>query len=145
MTIKTLAHYSVRTSDLEASKRFYIDVLGLREGYRPAFNFPGAWLYLGEDESDYGTVHLLGTSGDGAGLSEYLGGRALGQGTGNLDHIAFLSTGLPSVRSRLRSAGIDFRERTVPNLGLHQIFLEDPSGVTIELNFPAQEATEHSQ
>ena len=42
--------------------------------------------------------------------------------------------------SRLKSAGFNFRERTVPNLGLHQVFFKDPSGVTIELNFPAEEA-----
>jgi hypothetical protein len=31
-------------------------------------------------------------------------------------------------------------ERTVPSLGLRQVFLTDPSGVTIELNYPAAEA-----
>ena len=30
-------------------------------------------------------------------------------------------------------------ERTVPVLGLHQVFIKDPNGVTIELNFPASE------
>jgi catechol 2,3-dioxygenase-like lactoylglutathione lyase family enzyme len=140
MAIKKLAHYSVRASELEKSKRFYIDVLGFKDGFRPPFNFPGAWLYHGDDESDYGIVHLLGPGPDGAGLSEYLGDRALGQGTGTLDHIAFLATNLPDMHARLNSAGISFRERTVPSLGLHQVFFEDPSGVTIELNYPAEEA-----
>jgi catechol 2,3-dioxygenase-like lactoylglutathione lyase family enzyme len=76
----------------------------------------------------------------GSGLAEYLGDRALEQGTGNLDHIVFLATDLPETYARLKSAGVDFRERTVPSLDLHQVFLEDPSGVTIELNFTAEEA-----
>jgi hypothetical protein len=39
----------------------------------------------------------------------------------------------------LRAENIGWRDRTVPSLGLHQVFIEDPSGVTIELNFPAAE------
>jgi hypothetical protein len=34
---------------------------------------------------------------------------------------------------------VPYRERTVPGLGLHQLFIEDPSGITIELNYPADE------
>jgi hypothetical protein len=39
----------------------------------------------------------------------------------------------------LEAENIAWRDRTVPSLGLHQVFIEDPSGVTIELNFPAEE------
>jgi hypothetical protein len=41
---------------------------------------------------------------------------------------------------RLKAMNLPYRERTVPGLGLHQLFLEDPSGITIELNFPLNEA-----
>jgi hypothetical protein len=44
------------------------------------------------------------------------------------------------MRDTLRREHLEFRERTVPDLGLHQVFVEDPSGVTIELNFPCAEA-----
>ncbi len=44
------------------------------------------------------------------------------------------------MRARLKEAGLPYRERTVPSLGLHQVFVEDPSDVTIELNYPASEA-----
>lgn len=140
MRLGKLAHYSVRTTDLAASLRFYTEALGLREGFRPPFDFPGAWLYLGDDESDYGVVHLIGSAG--AGLDAYLGRRdqhAL-NGTGALDHIAFLATDLAALRQRLDRLGVQRQERTVPALGLHQVFISDPSGVTIELNFPATEA-----
>jgi len=40
---------------------------------------------------------------------------------------------------RLQDSNLPYRERTVPGLGLHQLFVEDPSGITIELNYPADE------
>jgi hypothetical protein len=35
--------------------------------------------------------------------------------------------------------GIPFRQRTVPEIKLHQIFLDDPNGIVIELNYSAAE------
>ncbi len=143
MPISKLAHFSVRTTDLEASRRFYTQILGFKEGFRPAFKFPGAWLYRGGDEADYGVVHLIGIDrNDPAGLVEYLGDKdaASLHGSAAVDHLAFLATDLRAMRETLLGQALAFRERTVPDLGLHQVFLEDPSGVTIELNFPAAEA-----
>ena len=143
MPIQKLAHFSVRTSDLEASRRFYCGALGFKEGFRPPFKFPGAWLYRGDDEAEFGVVHLIGIDrNDPTGLVDYLGDKdesAL-HGSAAVDHLAFLATDLEGMLHRLRGAGLELRERTVPNLGLHQVFVEDPSGVTIELNFPAAEA-----
>lgn len=145
MSINKLAHYSVRTTDLAASKRFYTNVLGFKEGFRPAFKFPGIWLYLGGDEADFGVIHLIGIdANDPNGLVEYLGDKdsnAL-KGSGAVDHVAFLASDLGQMRTNLQSEGVPYRERTVPDLGLHQVFFEDPSGVTIELNYPANEALE---
>lgn len=45
MTIQGLNHFTVLTEDLEATRRFYAEVLGLTEGERPPFGFPGAWFY----------------------------------------------------------------------------------------------------
>lgn len=144
MEIKRLAHYSIRTPDLEASRHFYKDILGLAEGFRPPFDFPGAWLYLCGSDADYGVVHLIGTGPQGQpGLTQYLGSKSDdARGSGCIDHVAFLASGLTGMRQRLADAGLPFRERTVPHLGLHQLFIEEPSGVTVELNFPAEEATE---
>ena len=141
MPISKLAHFSIRTTDLEKSCCFYEQILGFRRGYRPPFNFPGAWLYKGGDEADFGTVHIIGVDPDNPdGLAAYLGDKALpATGTGTVDHIAFLATGVEAMWQTLRAAGIAYRDRTVPSLGLHQVFIEDPSGVTIELNFPAEE------
>ncbi|MFD1554593.1 VOC family protein [Paraburkholderia silviterrae] len=141
MPVSKLAHYSIRTLDLERSCRFYERVLGFKRGYRPPFDFPGAWLYMGGDEGDYGTVHIIGVDPENPdGLNAYLGDKALpATGTGTVDHIAFLATGVQAMWDTLRAESIAWRDRTVPSLGLHQIFIEDPSGVTIELNFPAAE------
>lgn len=142
MPIKRLAHYSIRTTDLERSRKFYTEVLGFRVGYRPDFKFPGLWLYNGPDDGDFGIVHIIGIDlNDPAGLIEYLGDRDPHEtGTGTVDHVAFLATGLREMHAALKRAGLTWRDRTVPNLKLHQLFVEDPSGVTVELNFPAEEA-----
>ena len=143
MPIAKLGHFSIRTTDLRRTCDFYRDVLGFEEGFRPPFDFPGAWLYRGGDEGDFGTVHVIGIDPDDpAGLVAYLGDKSEARlaGSGAIDHVAFLATDLPDMHRRLRQTGIAFRERTVPSLELHQIFVEDPSGVTIELNYPAAEA-----
>jgi len=142
MAIDRLAHFSVRTTDLPASRRFYTEALGFIEGYRPPFEFPGAWLYRPGEDTDYGIVHLVGVDPrDPEGLKTYLGDRPLDAlvGSGAVDHLAFMASGLGQTTSRLRALHLDYRERTVPSLGLHQVFVEDPSGITIELNFSADE------
>jgi catechol 2,3-dioxygenase-like lactoylglutathione lyase family enzyme len=134
MAIRKLDHFSIRTSRLDETKAFYVDVLALTDGPRPPFKFPGAWLYCGTDA----LVHLIGVD---PATTEYLGDKEGGNtiGTGSLDHVAFIASGLSEMRQRLTEAGTLFRERTVPDLGLHQLFIDDPNGVTIELNYPASE------
>ena len=143
MTISKLAHYSIRTTDMEASRRFYTEILGFKVGYRPPFKFPGIWLYLSDDKEEYGTLHIIGIDPDDPeGLIDYLGDKSPDslKGSGALDHIAFNATGLAEMRATLKACGIEYRERTVPDLGLHQVFVADPSGIVIELNYPAAEA-----
>lgn len=141
MTIRKLAHFSIRTSRLEDSVRFYVDILGLKVGFRPALGFPGAWLYQGDDEAEYGVVHLIGTAGDKGAVAAYLGERVeTGDGTGALDHLAFLADDMKAFSERLEQHKITYWARTVPTLGLRQLFFSDPSGLTIEMNFPAAEA-----
>jgi len=60
-------------------------------------------------------------------------------GSGAVDHIAFFANGLEEKIALLKKFQIPYRERTVPVLKLHQIFLDDPNGVVIELNYPAEE------
>lgn len=143
MPVGKLDHYSIRTPEVEASRRFYTEVMGFTAGFRPPFKFPGIWLYNGAQYPETtGVVHIIGIDpNDPQGLKDYLGDRDVTslQGTGTVDHMAFVATGLADMRARLQNHGIAFRERTVPSLGIHQVFFEDPSGVTLELNYPAAE------
>ncbi len=144
MPVGRLDHYSIRTLDIEASRRFYTEVMGFTAGFRPPFDFPGLWLYNGAQYPETtGVVHIIGIDPDNPqGLKDYLGDRdpASLAGTGTVDHMAFTATGLADMRARLSRNNVAFRERTVPSLGIHQVFFEDPSGVTLELNYPAAEA-----
>ncbi|MDP1532319.1 MAG: VOC family protein [Rubrivivax sp.] len=140
-----LNHFSIRSLDLPACERFYCGLLGLEVGPRPPFPFPGLWLYAG-DTAQYSNavVHIIGIDrNDPEGLKQYLGDRDESslEGTGAVDHLAFFATGLAATLARLRAQGVECRERMVPLLGLHQVFVDDPQGVVIELNFPADEKT----
>lgn len=137
MAIVKPAHYSIRTADLPGSQRFYTEVLQLRVGFRPAFNFPGVWLYPDENESELGAVHLIGVDPNSRGMSDGVGDRSdeFLRGSGSVDHIAFLATDWPRMRQRCNALGIPYRMQRMPSLDLIQVFLVDPSGVTIELNY----------
>ena len=143
----SLNHCSIRTVDLEACRRFYTEVLGLEVGPRPDFPFPGLWLYAGDTSvSTNAALHIIGIDRDHPeGADQYLGQRHAGglRGSGAIDHIAFFATGLADMRAKLQRLGIAVRERTVPNLGLHQLFVDDPNGIVIELNYAASERALH--
>jgi catechol 2,3-dioxygenase-like lactoylglutathione lyase family enzyme len=139
----SLNHFSIRTLDLSATTRFYADILGLQVGPRPSFPFPGVWLYSG-DHANYANavVHVIGLDPNNPnGLNQYLGERDNSglHGSGAIDHVAFFVSGLAAMQSKLTSLGIDFRVREVPVLGLIQVFLDDPNGVVVELNYPSTE------
>jgi catechol 2,3-dioxygenase-like lactoylglutathione lyase family enzyme len=118
VALSRLDHVTVLCSDLERSRRFYAAALGLVDGDRPPFDFPGAWLYVG----DRPVVHLVGGRNEGI------------KGTGSFDHVAFAATDLERTRRRLSEAGVEYRETKVPGRPLHQVFVVDPDGVTIEIN-----------
>jgi catechol 2,3-dioxygenase-like lactoylglutathione lyase family enzyme len=91
------------------------------------------WLYQG----GVAVVHVIGIDPtDSSGLQDYLGDRTEGcTGSGMVDHVAFAATDIDAVRAKIEGAKLPFRERQVPAMALRQIFVEDPSGITIELNF----------
>src|SRR5581483_11385853 len=132
-----LDHYTLRTRKPEETVHFYTTVLGLKEGWRPPFKFPGHWLYIGETP----VVHIITIGDSEKELRGYVGARKEGPGSGSLDHIAFRCQGLSATQDRLLGLGVDFRERVVPNLEQHQLFIEDPNGVHIELVFDSSEST----
>jgi len=107
VTIIRLAHYAIHTSDLEASRRFYTEVMGFRVGYRPSFPFPGIWLYQHEEQSEFGIVHIIGLDPDDPkNLEGYrgIGSNKPRSGTDSFDHIAFLAKDWPQMRTPLPSS-----------------------------------------
>jgi catechol 2,3-dioxygenase-like lactoylglutathione lyase family enzyme len=130
MPLNGLHHYTLRPVDLEATKDFYVDLLGLEIGYRPPLAFPGYWLYTGGEP----TVHLIGPRESERGLPP----REAGE-TGLLDHIAFSCTGLAAMKGKLAERGVAYEERVIPRDGQVQLFLKDPNGVAVELNYPDTE------
>jgi catechol 2,3-dioxygenase-like lactoylglutathione lyase family enzyme len=123
MGIDGMNHFTVLTDDLEASRDFYIGVLGLEEGHRPPLGFPGAWLYSG----DQAVLHIIA-------------GRPLPETrAGVLDHMAFSASNLPGMVQKLQSRGIEYTLRQQAQSGIWQLFCFDPSGAKVELDFDPSE------
>jgi catechol 2,3-dioxygenase-like lactoylglutathione lyase family enzyme len=126
--ITGLFHVAIKTGDLDRSIFFYRDVMGLSEAQRPDFGYPGAWL-------------TIPTPGGASIIHLYAGGPALGPdgvapvGTGAIDHISLSAFGYHSFCDRIRKAGLDWREFSVPGTTLWQIFVYDPNGVQLEITF----------
>lgn len=138
MPLSHLEHILIQAEDIHRTRDWYVDVLGFREGPAPNFKFPVVWLYLGDRD----IVHL--TQG-GKNISDnrkaYLGQHSEAvHGSGVVDHVAFRCSGLRDMMERLRLRNVDFRQRMVDSEGLFQLFLIDPNGVKIELNFSNAEA-----
>src|SRR5262245_6797540 len=100
MAVDLLQHINVRAADLERSKDFYVNVLGLAVGVRPPIVEPGYWLYLGHQP----VVHL----------SPRLANSTAGSGGGAVDHIAFHGVDFEVMRERLGALGLAFREALIP-------------------------------
>jgi catechol-2,3-dioxygenase len=119
-----LNHYNLRADHtlMEALCRFYVDVIGMRVGARPAFNFAGYWLYLGNQP----VLHLVE-----APLTE----KRTSHVRGTFDHVAFTCEDLSAFEAHLKQCGAAYRKAIVPGTTVCQLFLTDPAGNGVELNF----------
>ncbi len=122
MQIGKLDHVNLRTNQLDKMIDWYTNILGMRSGPRPDFQFPGAWMYGGDDAS----VHLVAVDGDP------------GQGSENplkLEHFAMQATGRKSFEARLNEAGEKFEILEIPDFGITQYNVWDPDGNHIHIDF----------
>lgn len=143
MPLAHIEHYLIAADDMEATKAWYCSVLGMTEGWHPEFNFPVYWLYLdGKDVVHIGQNAKHATDNQ----KTYLGRTSenTGTGTGAIDHIAFRATGLPAMMAHLKQHKIEFKERRANGQSLYQLFMFDPNGIKVELNFDAAEAVGHT-
>jgi len=132
MPVTELNHYLIRANDLERTKDFYCEVLGFEVMPRPDFPFPGYWLGVNGRIQ----VHMAQAGVPNSKLY-YLGSpkNAATNNSGVIDHVAFLATDPDGFVKRLKSLGVPCRPRNFPESGLYQLFVKDPDGLTVELNF----------
>ena len=119
MPALSLDHYNIYCADLESTVRFYERYVGLTNGDRPPFPFPGAWMYAGEKA----ILHLISESG------------RTDQGSGAIDHFAINCADIRGTLDQIKQDGLPFEVKKVPARPLQQVFVHDPDGVMIELNF----------
>jgi catechol 2,3-dioxygenase-like lactoylglutathione lyase family enzyme len=131
MGVSTLEHITIRCAQLQRTRDFYVEILGLSEGARPNFPFRGHWLYLG----GVPVVHLVAASDKAGAWSREIVIPDAAQGTGSFDHVAFRGDDANVMKEKLVQAGLSYRERTVPGGAISQLFVLDPEGVTVEINF----------
>src|SRR4051794_16162104 len=126
MSVLCLNHYNLTApwEMLEQLRDFYVDVVGLSVGDRPDFARKGFWLYAG----DKPIVHLI-VCQDG---DVRAGGEVA---PSFIDHIAFTCKGLSEAVERLKAHGVVYKLSEVPSRHQVQIFVSDPAGVGVELNF----------
>ena len=140
MTVHHIQHFLLQTADIEATVEWWEDVMGFEQGPHPDFGFPVVWMYLeGRD-----VLHITkGGPTVSANRQTYLPQESPAvRGTGVLDHVAFHATGLRETLAMLQAKGIPFKLRQAASQGLFQVFMLDPNGVRVELNFPGEEATD---
>lgn len=122
MSLRALNHFTVMSADLDATRRFYCELLQMEEGPRPAMDFPGLWLYA----SGRALLHVIGVQE-----------AAVSRNT-VLDHVAFDAVDLAETVERFKRAGLKHRYKQMAD-GRWQFFCRDPDGAMIELDFPADE------
>lgn len=122
--ITRMDHFTIVSDDLQATRRFYVEVLGLAEGPRPPFPVPGFWLYAAEQP----VLHVVGVT------------QMPEPRRGVLDHMAFRAAGLERMWLTLEEHGVGFSVVRAPGTErTWQLFMQDPNGVEVELDFDAAE------
>jgi catechol 2,3-dioxygenase-like lactoylglutathione lyase family enzyme len=129
MRVNALDHVNILTDDVERTARFYAEVLGLDPRLAAGQLAPalGRWLY---DQNGQPIIHVV--KRDFLVKNEHE--NALGS-TGAIHHVALRCSGKTEMVERLRKLDIEFRVNDVPAVGISQIFVRDPQGVLLELNF----------
>lgn len=121
-SVGVLDHFNLRTRKFAETVRFYEHVLGLENGPRPDFDFPGAWMY----SEGKAVVHLVDITPSSEPQKP---------DSGVVHHVAFVSRGFNAMKQHLQQLGVKFDTVEVPGGQLWQIFITDPNGVVVELNY----------
>jgi catechol 2,3-dioxygenase-like lactoylglutathione lyase family enzyme len=125
MQVQALDHAAIKTTKLEETRRFFVEILGLAAGPRPDFDFAGYWLYAGDTD----VVHLVETEAAKAPSS-----------AASINHFALRVADIEQAAQDLTAKGVAFKREDTPGGELRQLYVTDPNGVRIELNAPGPAA-----
>jgi glyoxylase I family protein len=130
MPTHSINHFNLRAPQplLNQLKDFYVNVVGMKVGWRPPFTFPGYWLYLENDA----VLHLVETPS---------GSPEPSKTAGTFDHVAFSCSGLKEFEARLRDIGVVYKKASVSGTAQQQLFVRDPSGNGVEFNFAGSDVS----
>jgi catechol 2,3-dioxygenase-like lactoylglutathione lyase family enzyme len=123
LRVKSLDHVTIVVKDLAATRRFYVELLGMREVERPRFSFVGQWFQAGATQ-----IHTI-LEAEGTGRA------ATGVETNSRGHhFAFLVEDARAAYAKLQELGVAVVSppRDRPD-GAVQVFLQDPDGHLVEL------------
>lgn len=130
LQIRTIHHVSLPVTDLEKSRKFYAEVLGLKEIKRPPFNFAGVWYQVGDR-----WLHLIVHDKSTFRENKKIDSRDI--------HFAVRVSSYRETRDYLRSKGFHpeaddefkkMKENPKSTAGFPQLFVMDPDRNVIELN-----------
>ena len=127
MPLSSLNHIQIRTPKLDETREFFVGVLGLVDGFRPNFPERGHWLYC--PDSDVPFVHLTEDACEGE-------PRTVREATGaGLDHMAMFGTDVDDMIERLERNGVEFDKVVARGGSMVQLYVNEPNGLRIELEF----------
>lgn len=117
-------HFTIVTNQLETTRRFYVDLIGLQEGPRPPFPVDGLWLYA----NGKAILHVISVD------------TMPNPRRGVLDHMAFSAQGFSSTLDKLDQYDVRYRIIRAPgDERTWQVFFKDPNHVDVELDFDPSE------
>lgn len=132
MPITGFDHVNIRTMNVAGTLGFFRDVLQMK--IRP---FPGrtdtelaGWVL---DQNDVVVVHV--NHGQEVYPTDATSPWSPIQGSGAVHHVALNCSEYEATRKRLTERNLEFVENEVPQINLRQLFVREPNGVLIELNF----------
>ena len=130
MRVDTLDHVNIITNDLPGTARFYADLLDLeiRDGPAPLTPEQVQWAY---DDKGRPILHLNATGA----FQAFKRDARPGPTTGAVHHVALRCVGHGEMVERLKARGLEHALNDLSSIGLRQIFVVDPNGVLLELNF----------